>query len=276
MLQMAEMQADSQTRAFVPRTPTCRFFYKYSNADHLEWLRDILINHQVYFPSHVQLNDPRDGWPALRTIPLAEIVAFLVNDFIRRNPGAAPAWLADEVARIVTFSEGRGAVSVLRLMEDSLKREMERNRIYSLSMAADDKHMWETYGGRHTGYCLEFVNEGLFAYAREVDYDDALIEMDVGDPTGMFFFRKTQKWKDEREARIVMLPRADAFRAMFPNGENPFVKFEPSLLRHVILGARMTAASREMIRAWAVERNPPVPVEVAGVQESVAPVQPAG
>jgi hypothetical protein len=136
-------------------------------------------------------------------------------------------------------------------------------------MAADDEYMWGAYGGDHTGYCLEFANEGLFGYAKEVDYDDALIDMDINDPTGMFFFRKTKKWKDEREARIVMLPRAgDFFRAVFPDGEKPFVRFEPSLLRRVILGTKMTAANRETIRAWAAQRNPPVPVEVSALESA--------
>lgn len=84
----------------------------------------------------------------------------------------------------------------------------------------------------------------------------------------MFFFRKTKKWKDEREARIVMLPRAGpAFRAMFPDGENPFVKFEPSLLSRVILGRQMTSANCATIRAWGEERDRPVPIEIAGAQK---------
>jgi hypothetical protein len=119
--------------------------------------------------------------------------------------------------------------------------------------------MWETYGGNHTGYCLEFANDGLFSRAREVDYDDELIEMDVNNPSGMFFFRKTFKWKDEQEARIVMFPRGgDAFLAIFEAGEHPLVKFDATLLRRVILGKNMTLANRHQIRDWASQRNPTV------------------
>lgn len=254
-------QAPSNNGAFQPRVPTCRYFYKYSNADHLEWLQAVLLNHAVYFPSHPQLNDPRDGWPAFKSMSADQVVGFLANNFINRHPGADPIWLADEVARIVVNVEHHGTLKLVELMEEGLKHETERNRIYSLSMANDDDHMWEIYGGHHSGYCLEFRNERLFVYAREVDYNDALIEMDVKNPTGMFFFRKTLKWKDEREARIVMFPRGgDAFLAMFETGEHAFVKFEPPLLRRVILGRKMTAANREKIRAWAAERNPPVQI----------------
>ena len=44
---------------FEPQKASCAYLYKYSNADHLEWLRDILFNHAVYFPSHPQLNGLR-------------------------------------------------------------------------------------------------------------------------------------------------------------------------------------------------------------------------
>lgn len=251
---------------FEPRTPSCPFFYKYSNAEHLEWLRDILLNHAVYFPSHPELNDPRDGWPPFRSSSVDEVTRFVVNGFIKRHPGADLAWLAREVAVIVFNTKHHGAPRLLELMEEEFKRQTEKNRIYSLSMARDSLHMWKTYGGDHTGYCLEFANDGLFSRAREVDYDDELIEMDVNNPTGMFFFRKTLKWKDEQEARIVMFPRGgDAFLAMFEAGERPFVKFDPALLRHVILGKDMVQRNRDKIRAWAAARNPPVLVVDAEV-----------
>ena len=59
---------------------------------------------------------------------------------------------------------------LLELLETEFKRLTERNRIYSVSMAADSALMWERYGGHHTGYCLEFENEGLFSHARQVEY----------------------------------------------------------------------------------------------------------
>ena len=120
--------------------------------------------------------------------------------------------------------------------------------------------MWERYGGNYTGYCLEFANDGLFSDTREVEYGE-LHSMDVLQPEGLFFFRETVKWKDEQEARIVMFPRAgEGFRLMFPAGEQPFVLFEPCLLRRVILGKDMGRDHRDKIRAWATERNPSVSV----------------
>ncbi len=244
---------------FEPQKASCPFLYKYSNADHLEWLHDILLNHSVYFPSHPELNDPRDGWPLFKDASVADVTRFLVNGFIQRHPSADIRWLAHEVCVIVFNVKHHGASKLLTMMEEEFKHQSERNRIYSLSMAANSDHMWKKYAGHRTGYCLEFANDGIFSYTREVDYNDALIEMDLSSPTGMFFFRKTSKWKDEQEARIVMFPRGgDPFLALFKAGEHPFVKFDPNLLRRIILGKNMTATNRDRIRAWASERIPEV------------------
>jgi hypothetical protein len=242
---------------FEPRKARWQYLYKYSNAEHLDWLHDILLNHALYFPSHPELNDPLDGWPQVRNLSVDQVTSFLVNGFIKRHPGADLGWLAHEVAVIDVNVRHHGSLRLLELMGDEIRRLAESNRIYSLSMAGESSRMWEKYGGDHNGYCLEFVNDGLFAAAREVEYDDDLIVLDSNTPTGSFFFHKTLRWKDEQEARIVMFPRGgDAFVAMFADGARPFVRFEPSLLRRIILGKNMTRVNRDKIREWAGVRNP--------------------
>ncbi|MBI2188443.1 MAG: DUF2971 domain-containing protein [Acidobacteria bacterium] len=244
---------------FEPRVPTCSHFYKYSTADHLERLRHVLLKHEIYFPSHPQLNDPRDGWAALKQLPVEDVTRFVVNDFIRRHAAADLAWLAHEVA-VITYNTRRfGAATILQKMEILLRQESERNRIYSLSMARESAYMWKEYGGNHTGYCLEFANEGLFRHALEVHYDDDVAALDVNNPHNFFMYRKTTRWQDEQEARLVMFPRGGpVFFEMFKNGEHPFVSFAPTLLRRVILGKRMTMSNRDQIRGWAAERDCPV------------------
>jgi hypothetical protein len=122
--------------------------------------------------------------------------------------------------------------------------------------------MWKKYGGNHTGYCLEFANDGLFSYARQVQYDEQLTNLDLNNPDVIFLFRKTVSWQREQEARIVMFPGAgDEFLKIFPKGEHPFVSFDPSLLRRVILGKKMLPEHRAMISKWAAQRIPLVLVE---------------
>ena len=124
--------------------------------------------------------------------------------------------------------------------------------------------MWQKYGGSHTGYCLEFANDGIFSYAREVDYEDNLLPLDVNEPSGWFFYRKTSRWKQEQEARLVMFPRVgERFSAIFRTTDGSFVEFAPHLLSRVLIGRDMTAANRERIASWIKRRKPPVRLEEA-------------
>lgn len=51
-----------------------------------------------------------------------------------------------------------------------------------MSKRYDNLSLWAKYAGDHSGYCLEFVNEGpLFESARDVIYEDSL-QMDVNNP----------------------------------------------------------------------------------------------
>lgn len=258
----AACEPDSE---FVPRIPTCPYFYKYSTTEHLDWLRHLLLNHEIYFATHSELNDPEDGWAALKLLSVEDVVGFLVHDLIRRHAPEDLAGLAHEVA-VIDFNTRRdGAAQMLQMMEEALKRETERNRIYSLSMACESPFMWKKYGGDQTGYCLEFENHGLFSYARTIQYDVERVRLHLSNPHIFFLFRKTVKWEEEQEARIVLLPRAGPqFFEIFKNGESPFQSFDPMLLRRVILGKNMSSSDRDQIRVWATERTPPVLVVDSG------------
>jgi hypothetical protein len=44
-----------------PKLATGPCFYKYSATEDLDWLRETILNHFVYFPTLGQLNDPADA-----------------------------------------------------------------------------------------------------------------------------------------------------------------------------------------------------------------------
>ena len=53
-------------------------------------------------------------------------------------------------------------------MSELLNAELEGYRIYSLSKRYDNLNLWAKYAADHSGYCLEFANEGpLFEHAKE-------------------------------------------------------------------------------------------------------------
>lgn len=133
-------------------------------------------------------------------------------------------------------------------MSELLNAELQDYRIYSMSKRPDNLALWANYGSKHTGYCLEFRNQGaLFAFAMEVLYGDAA-EMDVENPehrSGYWFFCKRQEWSYEEEVRLVL-----------PRGKGSKVRIEPQWLSRIILGKDMTLAHRRRIREWAKERQP--------------------
>src|SRR6266852_6367866 len=69
-----------------PRKATASHFYKYSNAAHLEWLKEILHQHEIYLPSLTELNDDNDGLPKLAMQSEDEMVSFIYSQFAKNNP----------------------------------------------------------------------------------------------------------------------------------------------------------------------------------------------
>ena len=163
----------------VPVKATASHFYRYSRSAHLEWLEPIILKHELYLPSLSELNDPADGRPKLAPMPEDELAWFLISGFVERNPTLPLASLEHEAAVIRYNIRLHGTEVVRGQMSELLNSELEGYRIYSMSKRSDNLALWAKYAGNHSGYCLEFRNEGpLFAYAKEVIYGDA-IEMDV-------------------------------------------------------------------------------------------------
>lgn len=235
-----------------PARATDSHFYRYSTADHLDWLKEIILKHELYLPSLNELNDPADGRPKLAPLSEEQMFEFLVSDVVQRNPTWSLEKLEHEAAVIRYNVRLHGTEVLLRQMSELLNLELEGYRIYSLSKRPDNPALWAKYAGNHTGYCLEFRNEGpLFACAKEVTYGDAT-EMDVQNRehrSGYWFFCKRQEWSNEEEVRLVL-----------PRGKGSKVKIEPQWLTRLILGKSMTEAQRKTIREWAKERQPELTV----------------
>src|SRR5215831_14374610 len=94
---------DVQCSGMIVPTPakaTGSHFYRYSSADHLEWLKDIILNHELYLPSLTELNDPADGRPKLAAMSEDELSRFLIVGVYERNPTLPLEKLEHEAAVI--------------------------------------------------------------------------------------------------------------------------------------------------------------------------------
>jgi Protein of unknown function (DUF2971) len=92
-------------------------------------------------------------------------------------------------------------------MSKILNKQMEQFRVYSLSKRFDNLSLWANYAEGHTGYCLEFANEGpLFhEHVMEVIYGEyaPFSVIDSTNRTGEFLVYKRPEWSNEEEVRLI-------------------------------------------------------------------------
>ena len=121
-----------------------------------------------------------------------------------------------------------------------------------MSKRYDNLSLWDRYAAHHSGYCLEFSNEGpFFQHAREVIYGEST-RMDVTNRehrSGYWFFCKRQEWSNEEEIRLVGIRK-----------QGPTVVIDPKWLTRIILGKDIVESHRKLILEWARERRPALEV----------------
>lgn len=241
-----------------PKRSTVSHFYKYSSAEYLDRLESIVLRHELYFPNARELNDPADAKPKLAKSSLSKIMNLLLDKFIDNNPGLTPQDYLRARNEIAYNAPRFGTEVLLRMMANCLNLELDTIRIYSLSKRYNNMSLWAKYANNHTGYCLEFANEGLFACTHEVIYDN-VVTVDLTDPTQVnanFFFYKSNDWINEEEVRIVL-----------PRNSQATISFDPKLLTRVILGKDMSESNRTKILDWAQRRSPILVVVFAKFDE---------
>jgi Protein of unknown function (DUF2971) len=136
----------------------------------------------------------------------------------------------------------------MREQSKIMNEQMEQFRVFSLSKRYDNLSLWAKYAADHTGYCLEFLNDGpLFENTNEVLYGE-YAPFDLNDSqnrSASFLVCKRPEWSNEEEVRLI--------RA---HGSGPQVMIRPEWLTRIILGKNMSPNEEEQIREWAKLRQP--------------------
>jgi hypothetical protein len=230
-----------------PAKSTASHLYRYQNPDHLEWLKAVILRHELYLPSVSQLDDKFDGRPKLGGMSNDELVAMLLGYWVKPSPDWTPDVQTRKESAIREELRGQSPEQLRKMFGDILNQRFEEFRVYSLSKRFDNMNLWCKYAAYHSGYCLEFANEGpLFCHAKDVSYGPP-IALGLTDPefkNGDFLFYKDQEWSNQEEVRLVL-----------PSGKGTKAKIEPHWLTRVILGTRMSDAHYKLIREWASERE---------------------
>jgi hypothetical protein len=234
--------------SFTPTRASGSHFYKYQTSERLDRLKTVILEHLLYIPSVAQLNDPADCRPKLRLLSEEEMVSFLWNSFVRGNPTMTLDELEKRVLIIRHNIRLHGLEWAMRESAKLLNEQMEQHRVYSMSKRFNNLSLWAKYAADHTGYCLEFVNQGpLFQNTIEVFYGETapFDLIDSKNRDSRFLVCKRADWASEEEVRVI--------RA---RGSEPLVKIEPQWLTRIILGKDMTSANENQIREWATQRQP--------------------
>ena len=237
---------------FKPMKATGSYFYRYQSATHLEWLKPIILQNLLYIPSVAQLNDPADCRPKIKPMSEEEMVTFLRNDYIRRNPVLALDLLGKHTALIRERIRTLGIEWFMRELSKIMNEQMEQFRVYSLSKRYNNLSLWAKYAANHTGYCLEFLNDGpLFENTVEVIYGE-YAPFDLNDSqnrSASFLVSKRLEWNNEEEVRLI--------RA---RGSGPEVMIQPEWLTRIILGKDISPGNETQVREWAKLRQPELTV----------------
>jgi hypothetical protein len=238
------------------------YAYKYRTVEHLEWLKEILLEDRLHFPTARDLNDSEEARPRLVASSPQALIAVLIELNRAAKPFLTNKGLAKDAA-IIDYNVRRlGPDRSIALLKSALDPLLQRFRIYSLSKRYNNPYLWREYAGNHTGYCLEFRNQEPFGPIFEVRYDDGIAH-DISGPErseSYFLFYKASKWKDEEEVRMI---------AQQSSGCK--VSFDPARLSRVILGKNIKPTDEAKIRAWAGLRKLPLNVvsehEIDGRQD---------
>src|SRR5256885_7301898 len=100
-------------------------FYEYSRMEHPEWLRDIILRHEIYVPSLSELDDPTDGRPRVAGLPEEDIAEFLHKSYIDNHPWLTPAQSEHEKPVIRYNIRHHGLEMIMREIVKALNAELE-------------------------------------------------------------------------------------------------------------------------------------------------------
>jgi hypothetical protein len=205
------------------------------------------------------LNDPFEGSPHIKCEDSKEFKRQKVEelatsrDLFEEMKSVLPDYTFDQLQTDVRRSAPRlREIGETLVPEVDLRIQTEAPQIISskwgvICFAGDEVNplMWAHYAESHAGLVIEFrENDPLFSGRLffKIEYSDEPVTFDASDTTRpddieLFLRRKSSKWINERESRLVVelshtIPRDT------PKGRRCFIPIEPRLVISVTLGLR--------------------------------------
>ncbi|MGZ9065832.1 MAG: DUF2971 domain-containing protein [Burkholderiales bacterium] len=242
--------ADENERQLRDPASGSGFLYRYRDlvGPRAEWVRQIIVDSQIYFASPAQFNDPFDCRIRFRTEgPFDELRGNL--DQLMRSRGFSRLERRQKIRRV------GDPIEFIRKITTGFQLQIDGTGVLSLSSNHENILLWSHYACSHNDVCLQFrviMDAPFFApampvlYKRDLPVPD-LIGADRDERAEQLVFTKAEDWAYEREWRLISPDKAPGARA-----------FAPELLSAIILGAKMPKADINMVTSWVTQRRIPV------------------
>lgn len=223
--------------------------YKYlscpiDDTKRMEWMRQLLVDHQLFFASRRVFNDPFDcAIPSLSQIPGTFLKRFTEEFVDRKFPNHSEPEKSDMIDRMMS-------VKALEDLHQKIQDDIDRAGIVCFSKVRDDILMWAHYADKHKGLCLEFdgsCNCKFFGEAQPVEYEDYTpipLHKDKKRQMTRAILMKSKHWSYEKEYRIFRPEMA---------GKN--IDYPVELLTGIIFGCMAPCEVRVSVKQWVKEGN---------------------
>jgi hypothetical protein len=250
-------------------------FCPFSTDERRRWVREILVEHKIYFARPSQLNDPYDLRPLVRLRPaLTErelrdrLRADAEEHWARQRPPPTAEQLAAYRLRLATID----LQTFERETIERIRRRLDEHyRIFSLAVDRGAIHMWDDYADRRRGLCIHFRSDvsSPFGFAQRVIYQsdrpellvpfENLPERDVADRATLIKTRA--RWDREVEYRLVRYPGLDYSEAGL-RFDGDYGYFPADAITGITVGTDMPEEDRTVVAAYARQHSPGLRVEV--------------
>jgi hypothetical protein len=249
-------------------------FCPFGTPERRAWVREIMVDHKIYFARSSELNDPYDLKPLLklrRSASEREIREMLRAEaeeyWARQQLPPSPEQLARYRFRLAT-------IDLAQFERESIERTHQRleqsYRIFSLATERSVVQMWDEYADSRRGLCIHFRADDVhfpFAFAQRVVYQTErpglLVpfgetpENEIADVATLT--KTAARWSKEQEYRLIRYPGVDYSEAGLRfDGQHAF--FPAGSITGITIGTDMPADHVQTICEYASQHSPPLPV----------------
>jgi hypothetical protein len=223
-------------------------FYKYRSLSGKDgrYVRDTIINNNIYLAPPNSFNDPFDCAPAFSPSFTPEGAYALAKRYFAREH---PRWSEEKLEHAATKFAAQTSGADMALVAQGLREGYESVRdwlaLYCVSGTATSALMWSHYADSHRGICIGFASDvDVFGKAQPVIYSHVRHTVDpVHDSNEQrlanSLLLKSADWKYEKEWRYIDYEVGPGKRQLVGPA-----------IREIVLGARISRPDEDRVIEW--------------------------